>query len=166
VKLQHLSRLSLVVATIGALLQAGAQLFAVAVIVSTAVEAPPRSLAIYAGEYGYDSSHFWEIMPTINLALLFVALLANWKTPRRRFVLVAVTAFVIAGLFAAFVTGPLQSEIISAGFSESVDPALKVRAARWYIFDWTSWALTLVPGLVLVFALSATSSESARVESA
>ncbi len=165
-KHRHFSRLSLAAATIGALLQAGAQLFAVTVIVSTAVEAPPRSLAIYSGEYGYDSSQFWEIMPTINLALLLVALWANWKTPGRRFVLGALMAFVVAGLFSAFVTGPLQSEIISAGFADSVDAGLMLRATRWYTLDWASWALAFVPGLILVFALSAASPESVRAESA
>jgi hypothetical protein len=148
-----LPNLAIAAATIGSLLQAGAQLFAVAVVVGTVTEAPPRSLALYSGEYGYDSGPFWEIMPTITLVLLLIALAANWKTPRRRLVISAVGAFVIAGLFAVFVTGPLQAEIISAGFADSVDPALAVRAARWYVLDWVSWALTLVPGVLLVIAL-------------
>ncbi len=74
----------MVVAAIGTLLQAGAQLFAVAVVVSTVAKAPPRSLAMFAGEYGYNSGPFWEVIPTITLLLLLIALLANWKTPRRR----------------------------------------------------------------------------------
>lgn len=155
--------LSLIAATISALLQAGAQLFAVTVIVGTVTDAPPRSLAIYSGEYGYDSGPFWEIMPTITLALLLIALLANWKTPRRRLVIGAVGAFVLAGLFAGFVTGPLQSEIIAAGYADLVDPALAARAARWYALDLASFALTLVPGVLLVAALSGTATTSAGV---
>ena len=50
-----LPNLSLIPAVVGALLQAGAQLFAITVIVGTVTEAPPRSLAMYAGDYGYDS---------------------------------------------------------------------------------------------------------------
>jgi hypothetical protein len=69
-------------------------------------------------------------------------------------VISAVGAFLIAGLFAAIVTGPLQAEIISAGFADSVDPALAARAARWQALDWASWALTLVPGVLLAIALS------------
>lgn len=148
-----LPNLSLVVATISALLQAGAQLFAVAVVVGTVTKAPPRSLAIYAGEYGYDSVPFWEVMPTVTLVLLLVALAFNWSTPRRRLVLGAVGAFLLAGLFAVFIMGPLQAEIISAGFADSVDPALAARAARWQALDWASWALTLVSGVILAVAL-------------
>ena len=154
--------LSLVAATVSALLQAGAQLFAVSVIVGTVTKAPPRSLALYVGEYGYDSGPFWEIMPTITLALVLVALLANWKTPRRHLVIGAAGAFLIAGLFAAFVTGPLQADIIAAGFADSVDPALAARAARWRAFDWASWALTLVPGVILAIALSVQATAPSR----
>lgn len=152
----------MVVATISALLQAGAQLFAVAVIVGTVTKAPPRSLSMYSGAYGYDSGAFWEIMPTITMVLLLGALVANWRTPRRRMVISALGAFLLAGLFAAFVTGPLQAEIISAGFADSVDPALAARAARWRAFDWASWVLTLVPGVLLVIALLVPSSGPSR----
>lgn len=141
------------VATIGALLQAGAQLFAVAVVVGTVTQAPPRSLAIYTGEYGYDSGPFWEVVPAITLVLLLVALVGNWNTARRRLVVSALGSFVLAGVFVAFVTGPLQAELTSAGFADAVDPALAARAARWHTLDWVSWVLTLVPGVFLVSAM-------------
>jgi hypothetical protein len=164
-RLHLLPRLSIAGAAIGALLQAGAQLFAVSVVVGTVTAAPPRSLAMYAGEYGYDSGSFWEVVPTITFVLLLGALAANWKTPVRRLVISAVGAFVVAGLFAGFVTGPLQAEIISAGFADSVDPALTARAAEWRLLDWVSWALTLVPGLLLVISLVGAGAERSRPES-
>lgn len=148
-----LPNLSLAVATISSLLQAGAQLFAVTVVVGTVTEAPPRSLAMYVGEYGYDSGPFWEVVPTVTLVLLIVALVVNWRTPRQRLVLGAAGAFFLAGLFAIFVMSPLQAEVISGGFADYVDPALAARAARWHAFDWISWVLTLVPGVLLVIAL-------------
>jgi hypothetical protein len=157
-----LPNLALVAATVSSLLQAGAQLFAVAVVVGTVTEAPPRSLAMYSGEYGYDSGPFWEVMPTVTLALLLLALSVNWRTQRRRLLVGAVGAFLLAGLFTVFVMGPLQAEVVSAGFADSVDPALAARAARWHAFDWVSWALTLVPGVLLVLALGSPSTEPHR----
>jgi hypothetical protein len=70
--------LSLIPAVVGALLQAGAQLFAVAVVVGTVTEAPPRSLAMYAGEYGYNSGPFWEVMPTVTKDLRRQPYLRTW----------------------------------------------------------------------------------------
>ncbi len=160
-----LPNLSLFAATVSSLLQAGAQLFAVAVIVGTVTKAPPRSLAMYSGKYGYDSGPFWEVMPTVTLALLILALVANWRTQRRPLLVGAVGAFVLAGLFTVFVMGPLQAEVVSAAFADSVDPALAASAARWRAFDWVSWALTLVPGVLLVVALASTEPPP-RVDSA
>jgi MFS family permease len=152
VKAPLLPNLTLALAAVGALLQAGAQLFAVLVIVGTVTQAPPRSLAMYAGEYGYNSAPFWERVPPLILLLLLVALAANWRTPRRRFVLGAVFAFVLTGLFAGFVAGPLQSALLATPFEDSVDPALTALAARWHRLDWVSWALALVPGVLLLSA--------------
>jgi hypothetical protein len=142
-----LPNVALAAATVSSLLQAGAQLFAIVVVVGTVTQAPPRSLSMYAGEYGYDSGPFWEVIPTVTLALLLLALLSHWRTPQRRLLLAAVGAFLLAGLFTVFVMGPIQAEVVSAGFADSVD-----RAARWHAFDWVSWALTLVPGVLLVLA--------------
>lgn len=149
-KAPSLPNLTLALAAIGALLQAGAQLFAVLVIVGTVTQAPPRSLAMYAGEYGYNSAPFWEQVPPLVLLLLLVALAANWRTTRRRYVFVAIGAFVLAGLFAGFVAGPLQGELVATPFADSVDPALTALAARWHRLDWVAWALALVPGVLLV----------------
>ena len=153
--------LSLIPAAVGALLQAGAQLFAIAVIVGTVTEAPPRSLAVYAGEYGYNSSPFWEMMPTVTLGLLLIALVGNWRT-RRRLVLAAVALFIAAGLFTVFVMGPVQEAVVRVGYSDAVDEALRAQAARWHMLDWVSWALTLSVGVVLAAALAVRLPEAHR----
>lgn len=150
---------SLIPAVVAALLQAGAQLFAIAVIVSTVTAAPPRSLAMYAGEYGYKSGPFWEMMPTVTLALLLIALAGNWRTPRRRFLLVALALFIATGLFTVFVMGPVQDAVVGAGFSDGVDEALRLQAARWRLLDWAAWGLTLTTGVVLAASLTIRVSE-------
>ena len=109
---------------------------------------------MYAGEYGYDSGPFWELMPAVTLGLLLIALVGNWRTPRRRLLLAAVTLFIAAGLFTVFVMGPAQQAVVGVGYSEAIDEALRVQAARWHILDWASWALTLSCGVVLAAALA------------
>jgi hypothetical protein len=146
--------LSLIPAVVGALLQAGAQLFAIAVVVGTVTAAPPRSLAMYAGEYGYNSGPFWEVMPTVTLGLLLIALAGNWRTPRRRLLLAAVALFIAAGIFTVFVMGPAQEAVVGVGYSDTVDEALRVQAARWHLLDWAAWALTLSTGVVLAASLA------------
>lgn len=158
--------LSLIPAVVAALLQAGAQLFAIAVVVSTVTEAPPRSLAMYAGEYGYDSGPFWELMPTVTLGLLLIALVGNWRTPRRRLLLAAVALFIAAGLFTVFVMGPAQEAVVGAGYSDAVDETLRVQAVRWQMLDWASWALTLSVGVVLAASLAVRVPEATAISDA
>ena len=153
-KTRTIANLSLIPAVVSALLQAGAQLFAIAVIVGTVMTAPPRSLAMYAGEYGYDSGPFWEVMPTVMLGLLILALAGNWRTPRRRLLLLAVALFIVAGIFSVFVMGPAQQAVVGVGYSDTVDEALRVKASRWHMLDWAAWALTLSTGIVLVSSLA------------
>ena len=146
--------LSLIPAVVSALLQAGAQLFALAVVVSTVTEAPPRSLAMYAGEYVYNSGPFWEVMPTVTLGLLLIALAGNWRTPRRRLLLAALALFIATGLFTVFVMGPAQQAVVGVTYRDAVDEVLRVQAVRWHRLDWASWALTLSVGVVLAASLA------------
>ena len=148
------ANLSLLPAVVSALLQSGAQLFAVVVIVGTVTAAPPRSLAMYAGEFGYNSGPFWEMMPTVTLGLLLIALAGNWRTPRRRLLLAAMALFIAAGLFTVLVMGPVQAAVVGVGYRDTVDESLRLQAARWHLLDWVAWALTLSTGLVLVASLA------------
>ena len=134
-------------------IQVGAQLFALTVVASTVAEAPPRSFAMFEGQYGYDSEAFWSTVPPITFALFVVALLANWKTQRRRLLLLALVMFTAAGLAAGLLVEPLFAEMIAKGYGNQVDPVLQSRAATWYRLDWLVWGLTAATGLVLLLAL-------------
>src|ERR1043166_8755040 len=112
------------------LMQIGAQLFAVSVVASTMSAAPPRSFAMLQGQYGYNSSVFWNIVPMITSVLFVIALVANWKTPRRKLLLLALALFVIAGLLAGLYLEPVFDEMKAIGFKDEVDPILQSRAAR------------------------------------
>jgi hypothetical protein len=134
-------------------IQIGAQLFALVVVAGTVAEAPPRSFAMLAGEYGYDSSGFWNTVPTITSVLFLVALIANWKTRRRRLLLFAISLFVIGSLIAGLLVEPAFSEMIAVGYSDRVDSALQSRAAKWYAFDWMLWVVAASAGVALLLAL-------------
>lgn len=135
------------------LVQVGAQLFAISIIVSTLTEAPPRSFAMLNGEYGYNSSAFWDIVPMITFLLFIIALIANWKNQRRNLILFALVLFIIAGLLAGFFLEPVFADMIKVGYSDQIDPLLQARAKRWYLLDWTVWLLGLFAGLILLVAL-------------
>ena len=150
----NLKNITLIALTASCFLQTGAQLFAVSIVASTVSEAPPRSFAMLQGEYGYNSSAFWDIVPSITFLLFIIALITNWKTQRKKLILFALTLFIIGGIVAAFFLEPLFADLIKNGFSDQVDPALQIQAQRWYMFDWMVWTLSLGAGLLLLVSLT------------
>ena len=150
----NLKNITLIALAASCFIQTGAQLFAVSIVASTVAEAPPRSFAMLQGEYGYNSSSFWDIVPPITFLLFIIALITNWNTQRQKLILFALTLFIIAGIVAGFFLEPLFADIIKGGYGDQVDPTLQVQAQRWYIFDWMLWTLSLVAGLMLLVALT------------
>lgn len=144
---------SLLALTMSLLLQLGGQLFALSVVASTVSKAPPRSFAILEGEFRYDSSAFWEIVPAVTGILFIIAIAGNWATSRRWLLLISFGLFVAAGLLAGLFLEPEFARMIATGYSDTVDPVLQSRAARWYALDWAVWGVGLVSGLVLLLAL-------------
>ena len=135
-------------------MQIGAQLFALSVVASTIAEAPPRSFAILQGDYRYDSGSFWGTVPPITGVLFILALIANWKTPRRTLLIASFGLFLIGGLIAGLVVEPEFAAMTAAGYSDQVDPALQRRAANWLAYDWAVWAVALAAGIALLLALA------------
>ena len=92
-------------------IQIGGQVFALITVDSFLVAAPPRSFAMLQGEYGYDSEAFWATVPPITGLLLIIALIANWKTERRTFLLVAFVLMIVVAVVSIFYVDPVFNEL-------------------------------------------------------
>lgn len=149
----NLPNLILIALTASCLLQFGAQLFALSVVASTVSEAPPRSFAILEGEYGYNSSAFWNTVPTITFVLYIITLITNWKNNRRKLIFFSLTLFIIGGLVAGLYLEPFFADMTKIGYSDHVDPILQNQAKKWYLIDWLVWTCGFFAGLVLLIAL-------------
>ena len=151
---RYLPNVMLVALIVSCFIQIGAQLFAVSMIARVVKSAPPRSFAILEGAYRYDSSAFWETVPPITGLLFLVALVANWKTDRRKLLLGAFALFLIGGTVAGLYLEPMFEELKGIGYRDVVDPELQARAATWYAMDWGIWGLGLIAGIALLIALA------------
>jgi hypothetical protein len=149
----NVPNLTLMALVASCFIQIGAQLFALVVVAGTVAEAPPRSFAMFQGAYGYNSSAFWSTVPPITFVLFVIALVANWKTGRRKLLLLALTMFLVGGLVAGLFLEPVFDEMKAMGYRDEVDPVLQSRAATWYALDWAVWGMAVVAGLALLLAL-------------
>lgn len=109
----------------------GADAFAQAAITPVALSAPPASLAMYQGEYVYESAPFWKITNTIALVLLVAALVLHWRTPRRNLLLSTLTGSTAVSIVSLAYIFPEYTAIISSAYSGAADPALTERGAAW-----------------------------------
>ena len=149
----NLPNVTLMASVASCFIQIGAQLFALVVVAGTVSEAPPRSFAMFEGGYGYNSGAFWSTVPPITFVLFVIALVANWKTGRRKLLLLALTMFLVGGLVAGLFLEPVFDEMKAMGYRDEVDPVLQSRAATWYALDWAVWGVAVVAGLALLLAL-------------
>ena len=149
----NLRNVTLMALVASCFIQIGAQLFALIVVAGTVSEAPPRSFAMFQGEYGYNSSAFWSTVPNITSVLFIVALITNWKTRRRNLLLLALTLFIAAALAANLILEPIFDEMKTMGYRDEVDPVMQSRAANWYALDWAVWGMAFGAGLALLLAL-------------
>jgi hypothetical protein len=161
VRRTNLPNLTLIALAVSYLIQVGAGFFALAVVARVLSAAPPRSLAMLQGEYRYDSSAFWQIVPSITAALFLLATAANWKSRRRALLLGALTIFVISGIASGAALSPLFAEFTAGGYRDAVDPVLQRRAALWYASDWGLRCLDAVAGVALLVALTRPAGERA-----
>jgi hypothetical protein len=150
-KLSLVFLLSLIVVVF---IQLGAQLFAIIVIVSTLVESPPESFALIRGDFAYDSSNFWDIYPNISGSLFIIAIVFNWKTQFKKWILISFGIYIIGALFAIFVLEPTHAEVIRIVLNETESNNLQNEALLWYRLDWILCILTFVTGIILLVPIS------------
>ena len=150
----NLRNVSLMLSIIGVFILVGAELFSHLVIAATAFEAPPRSFAIFEGEYALGRSRFWWVIPPITFVLYVFTFALHWNTPRRRLILVSFVGFTLLFLVSALYIFPQYQEIISVGYSDEVIPELRQRAITWSILAYCRMTLTILVGMLLLMALA------------
>src|SRR5687768_14957174 len=126
--MEFLRTLSLILAGISFVIVIGGGTYEHAGMVPVWASAVPRSLTMFQGEYAIAAARFWIPVHPITLLLLVAALLLNWGTERRKFILVTIAGYVsvLALTFVWFV--PDLMSITQSAYSTTVDADLTRRA--------------------------------------
>jgi hypothetical protein len=93
--------------------------------------APPASLAMFQGTYGLQAQKFWIPIHPVTLLLMTAALIANWRSPRRKPIVSCMAGYLIVLVitFAHFV--PELIALTTTPYAGTIDADLKARAANW-----------------------------------
>src|SRR5688500_4722904 len=92
--MEFLRTLSLILACISFVIVIGGGTYEHAGMVPVWASAVPRSLTMFQGEYAIAAARFWIPVHPVTLLLFVAALLSNWRTERRKFILVTIAGYV------------------------------------------------------------------------
>jgi hypothetical protein len=118
--------------------------------------APPASLVMFQGPYGLNPAPFWQIIHPITLILFIAALVSNWKTNRRKLILIVFGGYFLVLVITAIYFVPELMSITGTAFTETIDSDLTKRAGQWEMFS--QIRLVFLIGLALTVLMSLTKS--------
>ena len=127
----------------------GASLFAFVVIVSTLATSPPESFYKIEGEYGYDSSIWWNVFPNVDLVVFLIALITNWKTDRRKWLLISFAIGLLSAVYAIFLLEPIQATVKANALAESVPSDIFEQTRTWSKIDLGFQLLSFLSTIIL-----------------
>lgn len=126
-------------------------------VTHTVASAPPKSLAMLQGPYGFNPVKFWAIFRPLTILLFIAALVFNWRVSTRRRKLLIV-AFVIdwAVTLATFLYfAPETGIMVAAKYdSSAVDPILTGRLQLWESLNWLRLGGFYAASILLLMALN------------
>lgn len=93
--------------------------------------APPASLAMFQGPYGLQAQNFWIPIHPITLLLMAAALVANWRSPRRRTIAWSMAGYVLVLVITFVHFVPELIALTGMPYAEVVDADLQARAQQW-----------------------------------
>jgi NADH:ubiquinone oxidoreductase subunit 6 (subunit J) len=121
----------------------GAAIYEHTALWPAAFSEPPRSLSVFQGPYRLDAASFWMSIHPVTLLLFVIALMVNWKTERRKPLLIAIIGYVVILITTFIYFVPELLELTGTPYSDSVDASLQSRGSRWI-------TLSLIRGGVLI----------------
>ncbi|HEX6125362.1 MAG TPA: hypothetical protein VFZ23_08305 [Pyrinomonadaceae bacterium] len=125
-----------------------------AAVVPQWTAAVPASLSMFQGEYGLRSANFWIPVHPVTMALLVAALVTNWRTTRRNYIITTIAgyAIILAATFVYFV--PELMSLVQTAYSSSVDSELTHRANTWEFLSIVRLGCLIVLAVILLMGLS------------
>lgn len=137
----------------------GAAIYEHAAVVPVWSAAPPRSLSMFQGEYGLQAVNFWKPVHPVAILLLAAALIANWRQPSRKQLLIALGGYVLILVITAAYFVPELIAITTSAYSTAVSNDLTGRAKIWGTLSLVRLSGLLMLAIVLLYGLSVKTEE-------
>lgn len=119
--------------------------------------APPKSLSMLQGPYGFNPVKFWATFRPLTILFFILAIIFNWKISNTRRKLLIISFIVDVAVTIATFTyfAPEAGVIASTTFdSTSIDTSLQERAQLWKDLNLVRLMAFYLVGIMLLFTLN------------
>jgi len=126
-------------------------------VTNVVTSAPPKSLYMLQGPYGFKPVIFWIIFRPITILLFLLAIVANWNYSRvrRKLLLVAFCVDVITTIATFTYFAPETGVIAGVAYqADIIDTVQLERAQLWRNLNWLRIGGFYVGGILLLIAIN------------
>ncbi len=114
----------------------------------------PRSLTMFQGAYAIQSANFWMPVHPVTLLLFIVALVLNWKTDRKKYLLAPLVIYMVILVVTFAVLVPELISLTTTVYSQTVDATITKRGHTWINLSLVRMAFLLVAYCILLLGLN------------
>jgi hypothetical protein len=152
--MDHLRTFSLIIAAISFVTVIGGATYEHLAVVPVWSAAVPASLTMFQGGYALAAQRFWIPIHPVTLILLITALVLNWNTARRKFIIATIVGYAAVLAITTVWFVPELLAITRSTYSNAIDPLLTQRGATWELYSLIRLAFLILLAISLLFGLS------------
>lgn len=114
----------------------------------------PKSLMMFQGDYALQSESFWKLVHPVTLILLLVTLGLNWKTERKKYILITLATYIIMLIVTFIYYVPELKSIIGTPYAATVDADIQKRGSLWITLSKIRLTFIFVSAFILILGLT------------
>ncbi len=160
---KQLANISLILLALFYLIMLGGGSYEHMNVATVVASAPPKSLAMMQGVYGFNPVTFWVTFRPLTILLFVVAIISNWSftTERRKLLLAAFALDIVVTLSTFLYFAPATEVLVSATYQENhIDEALFQKAQQLKNLNIFRLGAIYISSLLLLIALTKTNLSS------
>lgn len=154
----------MILASISFVIVAGGATYEHLAVVPVWSAAVPASLTMFQGEDALAPARFWIPIHPVTLVLQIAALLLNWRTERRKFIVITIVGYAAVLAITTVWFVPELMAITQSAYSPSIDPKLTQRAEDWETYSLIRLAFLIILAINLIFGLSKQADTFSRID--
>ena len=132
----------------------GASVYEHLAVWPNAFAAPPKSLTMFQGDFKLSPELFWKSIHPITLFLFIINLILNWKSERKKYILVAMIGYILIAIVAFAYFSPEIILLTKTKYQDTVNQEIVSRFSLWETLSFFELAFAIILAITLFVGLT------------